>query len=52
MSLLGLDIPEGDKLLLWYPSANRDAEAFENPNDFDLTRSPNNHVAFGGTHFF
>ena len=48
----GLEIREGDKLLLWYPSANRDAEAFENPNDFDLTRSPNNHVAFGvGPHF-
>ena len=45
-------IREGDKLLLWYPSANRDSEAFENPNDFDLTRSPNNHVAFGvGPHF-
>ena len=45
-------IREGDKLLLWYPSANRDSDAFENPNDFDLTRSPNNHVAFGvGPHF-
>ncbi len=45
-------IKEGDKLLLWYPAANRDTEVFENPNDFDLARTPNNHVAFGvGPHF-
>ena len=48
----GTEIRKGDKLLLWYPSANRDPEVFDNPDEFDLTRSPNTHVAFGvGPHF-
>ena len=35
-----------------YPSANRDEEVFDDPFMFDVTWSPNNHVAFGyGTHF-
>ncbi|WP_372506217.1 cytochrome P450 [Actinomadura madurae] len=38
----------GDKVLLFYNSANRDAEVFENPDVFDITRSPNPHVGFGG----
>ena len=33
---------------MWYPSANRDEEHFENPDVFDITRSPNEHLAFGG----
>jgi cytochrome P450 family 142 subfamily A polypeptide 1 len=44
----GQKIRAGDRLLLLYPSANRDAAAFERPNEFDVTRSPNRHVAFGG----
>jgi len=37
---------------LLYPSANRDENAFPKPFDFDIRRSPNEHVAFGfGTHF-
>jgi cytochrome P450 family 142 subfamily A polypeptide 1 len=48
----GQTIPEGDKLLLFYPSANRDESVFDEPFTFDSTRVPNEHVAFGfGTHF-
>jgi cytochrome P450 len=39
---------EGDKVVLWYNSANRDEDAFERPQEFDITRSPNEHVGFGG----
>lgn len=51
--LRGQQIREGDRLLLLYPSANRDAKVFREPFRLDVTRSPNNHVAFGGpgTHF-
>jgi cholest-4-en-3-one 26-monooxygenase len=41
-------IKEGDKVVIWYISANRDEKAFEDPFTFDITRSPNEHVAFGG----
>jgi cytochrome P450 len=44
----GVPIAEGDRITLWYPSANRDEEAFEDPFRFDIARTPNNHVAFGG----
>jgi cytochrome P450 family 142 subfamily A polypeptide 1 len=52
-SLRGQKIRENDRLLLLYPSANRDARVFAEPFRLDLQRSPNNHVAFGGpgTHF-
>lgn len=40
-------IREGDRILLLYPSANRDDTIFDNPFTFDITRSPNDHVAFG-----
>jgi cytochrome P450 family 142 subfamily A polypeptide 1 len=50
--LRGQTLREGDKLLLLYPSANRDEEVFEDPFRFDVERRPNDHVAFGfGTHF-
>jgi methyl-branched lipid omega-hydroxylase len=38
----------GDKLLLYYWSANRDEKVFERPDVFDITRDPNPHVGFGG----
>ena len=45
-------IKEGDQLMLFYPSANRYEDVFENPHGFDIRRSPNPQVAFGiGTHF-
>jgi cytochrome P450 family 142 subfamily A polypeptide 1 len=48
----GAQMHAGDKLLLLYPSANRDEEHFPDPFRFDITRSPNDHVAFGfGPHF-
>jgi cytochrome P450 family 142 subfamily A polypeptide 1 len=41
----------GDKVLLLYPSANRDGAKFDRPDEFDVTRSPNEHMAFGfGAH--
>ncbi len=46
--LHGMEIKAGDRVSLWYPSANRDAEVFSDPFTFDLTRSPNPHVGFGG----
>ena len=48
MELRGQQIKEGDKVVFWHTSANRDESAFENPDTFDVTRSPNNHIAFGG----
>ncbi len=44
----GQKIREGDRLLLLYPSGNRDAAEFPEPDRFDVTREPNRHVAFGG----
>ena len=41
-----------DRIILLYPSANRDEAVFDDPFTFDITRRPNPHVAFGyGTHF-
>jgi len=47
-TLGGRPINEGDKLLLFYNSANRDARVFDEPFRFDVRRSPNEHVGFGG----
>ena len=43
----GKQVQEGDKVLFWWSSGNRDEEAFEDPFRVDLTRSPNRHVSFG-----
>lgn len=52
VELHGQHIAEGSEVLLLYPSANRDAEVFDRPEEFDITRSPNPHIAFGfGAHF-
>ena len=42
------EFQEGDKVVLWYSSANRDAAVFEDPYRFDLGRTPNDHLGFGG----
>ena len=45
-------VADGDRVILLYPSANRDEAVFDDPFTFDITRRPNPHVAFGyGTHF-
>ena len=44
----GVRIAEGDKVTMWYCSANRDEDKFANPWLFDVTRNPNQHVGFGG----
>ena len=51
--LSGERLSEGDKVLLMYNSANRDADVFDNPYTFDVRRDPNPHVGFGaaGPHF-
>ncbi|MEM8620395.1 MAG: cytochrome P450 [Actinomycetota bacterium] len=44
-------VSAGDRIILLYPSANRDEDVFDDPFAFDIRRSPNPHVAFGfGTH--
>ena len=43
----GQQIREGDRILLLYPSANRDESVFADAHRFDIHRTPNNHVAFG-----
>ena len=44
----GQKLREGEKIVLWYNSANRDELVFERPYSFDVTRKPNEHVGFGG----
>jgi cytochrome P450 len=44
----GERLPPGEKVVLFYNSANRDDRAFEDPWRFDVTRDPNRHVGFGG----
>ena len=52
VELDGATIAAGQEVILLYPSANRDAAVFEKPDDFDILRSPNPHLAFGfGAHF-
>jgi cholest-4-en-3-one 26-monooxygenase len=48
LELGGQKLQEGDKVVFWHISANRDEKVFTNPDAFDITRSPNNHMAFGG----
>src|SRR4051812_15795984 len=44
----GKTIAENDKVSIWYISANRDETVFDDPYRFDVTRTPNEHIAFGG----
>ena len=44
----GVPIAAGQRVTLWYPSANRDDDVFAEPFRFDIRRAPNEHVAFGG----
>ncbi|WP_309570271.1 cytochrome P450, partial [Deinococcus sp.] len=52
MTLHGTDLRPGDRVALLYASGNRDPEAFEQPDDLKLTRSPNPHLSLGlGIHY-
>jgi cholest-4-en-3-one 26-monooxygenase len=44
----GVTIKAGDKVVIYYTSANRDESVFENPDTFDIGRDPNPHLGFGG----
>jgi cytochrome P450 len=44
----GTSIARGDRVTMWFPSANRDEDIFDQPYSFDITRTPNPHVTFGG----
>ncbi len=44
----GQPLAKGEKVVLWYASANRDEAVFDDPYRFDLARRPNEHVGFGG----
>jgi len=46
--LAGHKIAEGDKVVMFYTSANRDEDVFASPQEFDISRDPNPHVGFGG----
>ena len=46
--LRGMAIEEGDKVVMMYPSGNRDERVFTDPGRFDLARDPNRHLGFGG----
>ncbi len=49
----GVKIKKGDRIVMWYVSANRDEDVFDDPFKFDITREDNPHIAFGagGAHF-
>jgi cytochrome P450 len=44
----GQDVKAGDRVVFWHPSGNRDEAVFDDPFRFDIHRSPNPHIAFGG----
>ncbi len=50
--LSDVDIRAGDKVVVWFSAANRDESVFPLPDDFDVSRTPNDHLTFGhGPHF-
>lgn len=52
VEIRGVKIKEGEKVVMYYPSANRDEDIFQDPYKFDVGRTPNEHLAFGtGQHF-
>jgi cytochrome P450 len=44
----GVSIAAGDKIVTWYLAANFDPAEFTRPHEFDISRTPNRHVTFGG----
>jgi cytochrome P450 len=47
VELGGEQIKDGDKVVMWFAAGNRDERVFADPYDLDVTRKPNNHLAFG-----
>lgn len=47
VELHGKKIRAGDNIALWFPAANRDPRAYDNPNSLDVSRDPKKHLAFG-----
>jgi cytochrome P450 len=47
VEMRGASIRAGDRVVMWYPSANYDEEVFEDPFRFDIRRDPNDHLTFG-----
>jgi cytochrome P450 len=52
VELRGVTIKAGDKVAMYYTSANRDEDVFEDPQSFDIFRRPNPHLAFGFAEHF
>lgn len=50
--LRGRRVSAGDKVAMWYTSANRDEDVFADPQRFDIRRHPNPHLSFGVAHHF
>jgi cytochrome P450 len=48
VEIAGQKIGAGEKVVMWYSSANRDERAFPDPYGFDVMRTPNEHVGYGG----
>jgi cytochrome P450 len=48
----GVKIAGGDKVAMYYTSANRDEDVFADPQQFDVRRSPNRHLSFGTAEHF
>ncbi|MGB2940562.1 MAG: cytochrome P450 [Candidatus Dormiibacterota bacterium] len=48
VELHGVPMKEGDKVIIYYSSANRDEEYFDSPQSFNVRRDPNEHLTFGG----
>jgi cytochrome P450 len=48
VEISGTHFEKGQKVVLWYNSANRDEAYFDDPYQFDVTRQPNEHLGFGG----
>jgi cytochrome P450 len=48
VELAGVQIAQGEKVVMFYASANRDEKVFTDPWTFDITRTPNEHLGFGG----
>jgi cholest-4-en-3-one 26-monooxygenase len=46
--LRGQQISKGDKVVMWYMSANYDEDVFDDPHAFNIARDPNPHLGFGG----